>query len=256
MMTPITCIHFFRLYPNAFARRFVGAEFWRKIRAGNWCCWICILFNGHPNGRSIWYSNKSEPIGDIRSNNWFCIFIGGLRAIIVMRVLMGAFQGPLFPSVIQLLAVWVPATERGFLTALAYSGSNVRLWRCPKISDSHIMLLYFQIGSVITSYFSGIIMQYYSWHVVFYVFGGIAVIWFIIFVSDYPISSLILNNVSFSFLLDSVSYALIIPQRIHTYRKAKRIIYYANWASWNVTNDNRPHRGVKYSLANRLSLLS
>lgn len=52
-------------------------------------------------------------------------FSGGYYAIVVMRILMGAFQGPLFPSTIQMLAVWVPATERSFLTTIAYSGSNV-----------------------------------------------------------------------------------------------------------------------------------
>lgn len=44
-----------------------------------------------------------------------------------MRILMGAFQGPMFPALIQLLALWIPATERGFITSLVYSGTNVQV---------------------------------------------------------------------------------------------------------------------------------
>ncbi|KAJ6644335.1 Sialin [Pseudolycoriella hygida] len=86
---------------------------------------------------------------------------GGLYGIIVLRILMGASQGPMFPALIQLLAIWIPPTERSFITSFVYSGTN--------------------IGTVIASYFSGIIMHHHSWEWVFYIFGTLAIVWFCVF---------------------------------------------------------------------------
>lgn len=50
---------------------------------------------------------------------------GGANALIVIRVLMGAAQGPMFPAMIQLLAMWAPKTERAFMTLFCYTGMAV-----------------------------------------------------------------------------------------------------------------------------------
>lgn len=43
--------------------------------------------------------------------------------------------------------------------------------------------IFFQIGTVAGNFLSGLILHSYSWPWVFYFFGGISIVWFIIFVS-------------------------------------------------------------------------
>lgn len=50
---------------------------------------------------------------------------GGAVALIAIRVLMGACQGPMFPAMIQLLSMWAPTTERAFMTLFCYTGMAV-----------------------------------------------------------------------------------------------------------------------------------
>lgn len=45
----------------------------------------------------------------------------------------------------------------------------------------------FQIGTVAGNLLSGLLLHYYSWPSVFYVFGGVAIVWFLVFVSKQKI---------------------------------------------------------------------
>lgn len=45
-------------------------------------------------------------------------------------------------------------------------------------------ICFLQIGTILGNFFSGLLLHYYSWHSVFYFFGGVSLIWFIFFVSD------------------------------------------------------------------------
>lgn len=83
--------------------------------------------------------------------------------MIVLRVIVGAGEGFVFPSCSTLLAAWTPLKERSIAVSVVFSGG--------------------MIGSVIGSSCSGILIEKYGWTSVFYVFGGISVIWCIVFVS-------------------------------------------------------------------------
>lgn len=88
---------------------------------------------------------------------------GGSDWLIVTRVLMGLGEGTTFPALSVLLAAWVPANERGKLGALVLGGG--------------------QVGTIMGNMLSGVFLDAYEWPVVFYFFGGLGVVWFVIFVS-------------------------------------------------------------------------
>lgn len=88
---------------------------------------------------------------------------GGSDWLIVTRVLMGLGEGTTFPALSVLLAAWVPANERGKLGALVLGGG--------------------QVGTIMGNLLSGVFLDSYDWPVVFYFFGGLGVVWFVIFVS-------------------------------------------------------------------------
>ncbi|XP_016961976.1 putative inorganic phosphate cotransporter [Drosophila biarmipes] len=90
-----------------------------------------------------------------------CIVYGGADALIVLRVLMGLGEGTTFPALSVLLAAWVPASERGMLGALVLGGG--------------------QVGSIAGNLLSGLILDSMDWPWVFYIFGIIATVWFIVF---------------------------------------------------------------------------
>lgn len=79
--------------------------------------------------------------------------IGGAPALIGWRFLMGLSQGGLFPACTALLSAWAPLHERGRLASLIYCGAPA--------------------GMLIGNFLSGYLLQWYGWHVVFYVFGFI-----------------------------------------------------------------------------------
>ncbi|KAH8328121.1 hypothetical protein KR067_004138, partial [Drosophila pandora] len=86
---------------------------------------------------------------------------GEAPALIVLRVLMGLGEGTTIPAVSVLLSCWAPATERGKLGTLVIGGGIV--------------------GSILGNLFSALILNSYDWPWVFYFFGGVAVLWFILF---------------------------------------------------------------------------
>lgn len=86
---------------------------------------------------------------------------GDWKALIVLRILMGLGEGTTFPALSVLLASWVPEKERSKLGSFVFGGG--------------------QIGTVAGNLLSGILLHYYSWPSVFYVFGVVSIVWFLIF---------------------------------------------------------------------------
>lgn len=51
----------------------------------------------------------------------------GAPGLIVVRAIMGLFQGGFFPAVSNTLAVWIPQNQRAVVAALVYNGVPVSL---------------------------------------------------------------------------------------------------------------------------------
>lgn len=86
----------------------------------------------------------------------------GATALIVLRFLMGLGEGTTFPALNSMLAQWTPPEERSKLGSLVFAGA--------------------QLGTVFSTSVSGVILHYTAigWPAVFYVFGSIGVLWFIV----------------------------------------------------------------------------
>ncbi|KAF2903420.1 hypothetical protein ILUMI_02773 [Ignelater luminosus] len=83
--------------------------------------------------------------------------------LIVLRVFVGFGEGTTFPALNAMLAKWVPLSERSTIGTLVYAGA--------------------QMGNVIGNAASGIIIgTTQSWESVFYVFGGVGILWFLFWV--------------------------------------------------------------------------
>lgn len=67
------------------------------------------------------------------------------------------------PGLMAMLSKWAPKAERARMGAIVFGGA--------------------QIGNIAGSVFSGLIMHEGSWENVFYVFGGLGIIWFLLWVS-------------------------------------------------------------------------
>nr|XP_012144752.1 PREDICTED: putative inorganic phosphate cotransporter isoform X2 [Megachile rotundata] len=87
---------------------------------------------------------------------------GDSTGLIIVRVLMGLCEGTTFPALNALLAQWTPPEERSVIGSLVFAGA--------------------QLGTVFANSLSGIIIHYFNWPAVFYVFGIVGVIWFLIWV--------------------------------------------------------------------------
>ncbi|XP_015113575.1 putative inorganic phosphate cotransporter isoform X2 [Diachasma alloeum] len=87
---------------------------------------------------------------------------GGSTALIILRILMGLGEGTTFPALNAMLSQWTPPEERSKIGSMVFAGA--------------------QLGTVFTSTLSGLILHYASmgWPAVFYVFGSIGVLWFIV----------------------------------------------------------------------------
>lgn len=93
------------------------------------------------------------------------IIKGGATALIIVRILMGLGEGTTFPALSVLLSKWVPSKERGKLGALVLGGG--------------------QVGTILGNLLSGVLLDAFDWPIVFYIFGGIGILWFFFFVSIY-----------------------------------------------------------------------
>lgn len=90
---------------------------------------------------------------------WF-----GSSGMILMRVLMGASSGVIFPALNHMMVRWVPSSELARITAVIFVGVD--------------------FGVIGATTISGMILRHAnSWPAVFYFFGGLGIIWFILWVA-------------------------------------------------------------------------
>ncbi|XP_058800081.1 sialin-like [Phymastichus coffea] len=87
-----------------------------------------------------------------------CIKWGGATAFIGLRLLMGLCEGAMYPAILRLMAQWTPEDERSWAASWAFSGSPV--------------------GTIIGMAASGAMIQRsdIGWPIVFYFYGGLGVL--------------------------------------------------------------------------------
>lgn len=84
--------------------------------------------------------------------------VGGWKGVCGLRVMQGLCQGFIFPSTHTLLSKWAPVTERAKLGTFSYAGA--------------------QFGTVLMLSVSGFIASSaFGWPGIFYVSGGIGIVW-------------------------------------------------------------------------------
>ncbi|KAM6997678.1 sialin [Tautogolabrus adspersus] len=84
----------------------------------------------------------------------------GAGYLIALRVLEGVGEGVTFPAMYTMWAAWAPPLERSRLLTISYIGA--------------------QLGTVVSLPLSGEICFYLDWTYVFYVFGAVGVVWFVL----------------------------------------------------------------------------
>ncbi|KAL1497229.1 hypothetical protein ABEB36_008224 [Hypothenemus hampei] len=88
---------------------------------------------------------------------------GNWKALVALRILEGFGEGTTYPALTALLAKWVPLKERATIGSMVYAGS--------------------QFGTILSNAISGELIRYTeNWASVFYFFGSLGIIWFIIWV--------------------------------------------------------------------------
>ncbi|KAG9350533.1 hypothetical protein JZ751_026899 [Albula glossodonta] len=84
----------------------------------------------------------------------------GAGYLIAVRVLEGIGEGVTFPAMHAMWASWAPPMERSRLLTLSYTGA--------------------QLGTVVAMPLTGVICFYLDWTYVFYIFGAVGLVWFVL----------------------------------------------------------------------------
>lgn len=89
---------------------------------------------------------------------------GEYKALIFLRIMVGLGQGAAYPALNSMLSSWVPIEERSKAGSFVYAGAP--------------------LGTVFSHVLTGLILEYSTihWRGVFYFFGGINVLWFVLWV--------------------------------------------------------------------------
>lgn len=82
---------------------------------------------------------------------------------VALRVIIGLSQGPIYPTISTFLQCWIPEEERSLIGSIMFSGAT--------------------LGTVSGGILTGEIIQFtHSWAAPFYVWGAIALIWWLFYV--------------------------------------------------------------------------
>ncbi|KAG8582002.1 hypothetical protein GDO81_007887 [Engystomops pustulosus] len=115
----------------------------------------------------------------------------GAGYLIAVRALEGFGEGVTFPAMHAMWSSWAPPLERSRLLSLSYAGC--------------------QLGTVVSLPVSGLICYYLDWIYVFYIFGALGVVWFILWfflVSDTPQSHRTISDSEKEYILSTLKHEL------------------------------------------------
>ena len=124
--------------------------------------------------------------------------------LIVLRILEGVSQGFTFPCMNTMWSKWAPPLERTKLVTMALSGCY--------------------LGTVVAMAASAYLAKTLGWPSIFYVFGSISIIWFIIwmwFVSETPAEDPRISNTELDYILQSLG---SVPEKRETEQALTKIL--------------------------------
>ncbi|XP_063913674.1 sialin-like [Zophobas morio] len=124
--------------------------------------------------------------------------------LIVLRILEGVSQGFTFPCMNTMWSKWAPPLERTKLVTMALSGCY--------------------LGTVVAMAASAYLAETLGWPSIFYVFGSISIIWFIIwmwFVSETPAEDPRISNTELDYILQSLG---SVPEKRETEQALTKIL--------------------------------
>ncbi|XP_031343540.1 vesicular glutamate transporter 1-like isoform X2 [Photinus pyralis] len=107
--------------------------------------------------------------------------------LIAVRVIEGLFEGVTYPCIHAIWAEWAPPLERSRLAAIAFSGCY--------------------IGTVVAMPLSALLADKLGWESIFYVTGGIALLWYLLWcviVTDSPSKDRYISNLELRYIQDSI----------------------------------------------------
>ncbi|XP_014217729.1 sialin-like, partial [Copidosoma floridanum] len=88
---------------------------------------------------------------------------GDAPALIALRVLMGLCEGVTLPALNVLISQWTPPDERSKTGSFVYVGAP--------------------LGTVFATATSGLLLKYFDWPIVFYFFGILGALWYVIWIA-------------------------------------------------------------------------
>lgn len=94
---------------------------------------------------------------------------GNLWLLVLSRILIGVFSGPMFPSANAIWARWVPPKEKAWIVSFVFSGTL--------------------FGTIVGNAVSGVLCSTLGWESAFYVFGCLGIAWsipFLVFIKERP----------------------------------------------------------------------
>lgn len=104
---------------------------------------------------------------------------GDWRWLVGLRVLEGLGEGTTYPALNVLLAKWVPLQERAKIGSLVYAGGQMGRNISPPFDKPSVTLC--SAGTVVSNTVSGfLIAATNDWAAVFYVFGTLGILWFVL----------------------------------------------------------------------------
>ena len=105
---------------------------------------------------------------------------GSAWPVFSMRVLEGALQAPIWPGTYSLVGKWIPAAEKPGLMACVSSGEAKEGQHSVEMEFGHPTgaCAGAYLGLVCGNLVSGALASAFGWEIVFYVLGGLLVVWF------------------------------------------------------------------------------
>ncbi|XP_048775942.2 sialin-like [Ostrea edulis] len=113
-----------------------------------------------------------------------------IALLVAVRVLEGLCEGVTYPSIHAIWAKWAPPLEKTRLAAFAFSGSY--------------------IGTVFSMLVSGgMFSAGYKWQSIFYLFGGLAILWFVCWcfvIAESPAKHSTITDTELEYIQSSIGY--------------------------------------------------